>query len=303
MFNWNDLLYFLEVARQGKIAPAARRLHVDQSTVGRRIAELENALNVKLFDRTQSGFALTEGGHRLLVYAESMEVSALAVAEHAGQPAAFAGTVRLATMEGIASYFLAPRLIGLQALHPDIVVELVTSTQLLNLTKREADVSLSFVRPTGSRVIVRKIGQFDLKLYASPSYLQTRGTPSSIGDLAEHVFVDYVDDLVQIPAVRWLQDAIRNPNTVFRSTSMMAQQNAAAVGVGMAVLPSFTAARDLRLEPVLSDQISIKRDLWLSVHEDLRYLARVRAVMSFICQLVDSEKDFLDGRTSPGLSQ
>lgn len=294
MFDWNDLTYFIELARQGRLGPAAKRLHVDHTTVGRRINELEKALNIKLFDRTPNGFVLTEAGHRLLANAEAIENNALAIAENAGQPAALAGTVRLATMEGIGSFYLTPHLIEFHGRHPDIMVELVTSTQLLNLTKREADVSLSFVCPSGSRLIVRKIGRFDLKLYAAPSYLQKYGTPKSIADLDNHVFVDYIDDLVQIPAVHWLHDTIRNPQVVFRSSSMMAQQNAAAAGVGLVVLPSFTGARDTRLKPLLVDQISIKRELWLSVHEDLRHIARVKALTTFLTKLIERDQDFLD---------
>jgi DNA-binding transcriptional LysR family regulator len=296
MFDWNDLTYFLEVARQGRLGSAAKRLHVDHTTVGRRIAELEKMLNVKLFDRTPNGFVLTEAGHRLLTHAESIENTALTIADNAGQPAALAGTVRLATMEGIASFYLAPRLIDFHARHPDIMVELVTATQLLNLTKREADISLSFVRPSGSRVIVRKIGRFDLRLYGAPSYLRQHGTPKSVAELENHIFVDYIDDLVQIPAVRWLRDAIQHPHVVFRSTSMISQQNAAAAGVGLVVLPSFLGARDACLQPLLVDQLSIKRDLWLSVHEDLRNMARVKALTNFITELVKRDQDFLDGR-------
>ena len=296
MFDWNDLTYFLELARQGRLGSAAKRLHVDHSTVGRRVTELEKALDVKLFDRTQDGFALTESGHRLLVHAESMENGALAIAENAGQSAALAGSVRLATMEGIGSFYLVPRLHEFHRRHLAITVELVTSAQLLNLTKREADVSLSFVCPSGSRLIARKIGRFDLKLYGAPSYLQKHGTPQSVADLDDHVFVEYVEDLVQIPAVLWLRDAIRHPQVVFRSTSMMAQHNAAVAGLGLVVLPSFTAARDTRLKPLLVDQLSIKRDLWLSVHEDLRYMARVKALTNFITDLIERDQDFLDGR-------
>jgi DNA-binding transcriptional LysR family regulator len=150
MFDWNDLRYFLELARQGRLAPAAKRLHVDHSTVGRRIAELEKALDAKLFDRAPNGFVLTEAGHRLLAYAESIEVNTIAIAETSGQAAALSGSVRLATMEGLASFYLASRLVEFYDTHPGITVELITSTQLLSLTKREADVSLSCGRSAGS---------------------------------------------------------------------------------------------------------------------------------------------------------
>ena len=295
MFDWNNLPFFLELARQGRLAPAAKRLHVDHSTVGRRVAELEKSLNVKLFDRSANGFLLTEDGHRMLAYAESMENLALSIADHARQRAEPAGTVRLATMEGIGSFYIAPRLEEFKRQLPAITVELVTSAQLLNLTKREADVSLSFVCPGGSRLIVKKIGRFDLMLYGAPSYLERYGTPRTAKELEDHLFVDYIDDLVQIPAVRWLHDLIKSPHVVFRSTSMMAQQSAAAAGMGLAVLPLFTAAKDSRLQAVPVEKVSIKRDLWLSVHEDLRQMARVKALTNFLIEQVRRDREFLEG--------
>jgi DNA-binding transcriptional LysR family regulator len=298
MFDWNDLRYFLELARQGRLAPAARRLQVDQSTVGRRIAELEKSLNTQLFHRAPSGYVLTEAGHRLLGYAESIEVNTIAIAENAGHSAAPTGTVRLATMEGLASFYVAPRLVEFHKSHPGILVELIISTQLLNLTKREADVSLSFVRPTGPRLIVRRIGQVDLRLYGAPAYLEQHGTPRSLEDLRTHRFVAYIDDLVQIREVLWLYDAIEEPNVVFRSTSMISQHNAAAAGLGLVMSPSFIAAGDSRLRPLRIEGLSVKRELWLSTHEDFRYMARVKAVMEFLRERVERDQALLDG-TAP----
>jgi DNA-binding transcriptional LysR family regulator len=295
MFDWNDLRYFLELARQGRLAPAAKRLHVDHSTVGRRIAELEKALDAKLFDRAPNGFVLTEAGHRLLAYAESIEVNTIAIAETSGQAAALSGSVRLATMEGLASFYLASRLVEFYDTHPGITVELITSTQLLSLTKREADVSLSFVRPTGPRLIVRQIGRVDLRLYAAPSYLDKHGTPRSLEDLRNHRFVAYIDDLVQIAEVLWLYDAIQDPHVVFRSNSMIAQHNAAAAGMGLVMSPSFIASGDARLRPLRIEGLAVKRDLWLSTHEDFRYMARVKGLMDFIKDRVERDQAFLDG--------
>jgi DNA-binding transcriptional LysR family regulator len=294
MFDWNDLRYFLELARQGRLAPAAKRLEVDHSTVGRRIAELEKALDAKLFDRTPTGFALTEAGQRLLARAEAMEAAASAIAENVGQAAAPGGSVRLATMEGLASFYLAPRLAEFHASHPGITVELIISTQLLSLTKREADVSLSFIRPTGSRLIVRQIGRVGLHLYGAPAYLERHGTPRSREDLKQHRFVAYLDELVQIPEVLWLYDAIGEPNVVFRSTSMIAQHNAAASGMGLVMSPSFIAAHDARLRRLPIEGLDVKRELWLSTHEDFRDVARVKALMDFVRQAVERDQHYLE---------
>lgn len=291
MFDWDDLRFFLELARQGRLAPTARRLRVDHTTVSRRVAELERALDRKLFDRGEDGFQLTEAGRRLLPQAEAMAQSAETIASL--RDAGVAGRVRLATMEGIASQYLARRLPALAAAHPALLVELVTSPALINLTKREADVSLSFVPARGPKLQLRQIGAFSLFLYASPAYLAARGVPQDRDALATHDFVDYVEDLVAIPEVHWLLDVIAEPRVVFRSSSMHAQQTAAANGAGLVLLPSFAGEADARLVPVLRPVVRTERPIWLGVHEELAWLPRVRTLTRFLEETIAADRRFL----------
>ena len=294
--NWDDLRYFLELARRGRLAGVARHFCVEHTTVSRRIAELEAVLGGKLFNRSERGHTLTPMGEKLLNYAEQMEIGAHGVADAAGLSHAHSETVRLVTMEGIGSFYIAPRLAKLKAQQPNLLVELVTSPQLGNLAKREADVMLSFTRPENPSVVVRKIGWFSLGLYASEQYLRSYGAPVDTADLKQHVFVDYIDELVFIPAVRWLRDAVSAPNIVFRSTSMSAHQSAAAGGLGIALLPTFTAARDPRLLPVLRGQVEVKRDLWLATHDHSRKRPKILALMDFIRREIEADSAFLQGK-------
>lgn len=290
-FDWDHLRFFLELARQGRLAPAARRLRVDSATVSRRVAELERQFESKLFDRTDGGFTLTEAGRRLLPRAEGMQLLAEAAADL--RPERLAGRVRVASMEGIASQYLARLLPALRQQHPELLVELVTSPALINLTKREADISLSFVPPRGPRLSIRRIGAFALFLYAAPCYLAARGTPANVAELEGHDFVDYVEDLMEIPEVHWLLDVVPAPRVVFRSSSMFAQQTAAASGAGLVLLPSFAGERDARLVPVLPEHAHTERPIWLSVHEDLAAQPRVRVVTRHIEEMVRADADFL----------
>ena len=295
-FDWSDLIFFLELARQGRLSPAAKRLRADHTTVSRRISELERALHCKLFDRSSTGFMLTDAGQKLFAYAESMENSALAIAENVGGIATEpGGKVRIATMEGIGSFYIAPRMTKLQASFPAIRVELVTERHLINLTKREADISLSFAQMVGPKLVSEKIGTFQLKLYASPSYIERHGLPSSVAELDRHDFVDYIDDYVAIPEVRWLHDVLIPSRVVFESSSMVAQQNAAAAGLGIVLLPSFTAAFDTRLTPILVDEVSVMRTIWMTTHEDHQYLSRMKTVKRFIKTMVAEDQPFLNG--------
>jgi DNA-binding transcriptional LysR family regulator len=294
MFNWNDLVFFLELSRQGRLMPTARRLKVDHTTVSRRISELEKDLAVKLFERKPDGFVLTEDGHRLLSIAEKMETLGLSVVETIGaKPSELSGRVRIATMEGIAAYYLTEKLGEFNAIHPEILIELVTERHLINLSKREADISISFVPPIGPRLDVRKAGTFRLGLFASADYLGQRGRPADVAALASHDFIDYVVDLVAIAKVHWLLDVIEPEHVVFRSSSMAAQQNAIIAGRGIGLLPFFSSKTDARLIRVLP-KVSVERDLFISVHEDIQFMGRVRAVTRFLFSLFERDRLYLN---------
>ncbi|GLK75360.1 transcriptional regulator [Methylopila jiangsuensis] len=300
MFNWNDLVYFLELARRGRLMPAARRLKVDHTTVSRRIFELEKSLSVKLFDRKPDGFLLTEKGHQLLAIAERIEQDTLAIQESvSAAPSAPTGRVRVATMEGIGAFYLAGRFAQLAVDEPGLMVELVTERHLINLTKREADVSVSFVPLAGQRLSVRKIGAFRLALYAAQSYLDRHGTPGGRAELADHAFVDYVEDLVFISPVHWLNDVLEPTNVVFRSTSLHGQQCAVAAGAGIALLPLFSAKTRSDLIPLLHDDVIVMRDIYLSTHEDLEYTGRVRAVTRKITNMFRDDHRYLTEFDAP----
>jgi DNA-binding transcriptional LysR family regulator len=295
LFDWNDFVFFLELARQGRLAPVARRLKVDHTTVSRRIAELEKDLSVKLFDRNRDGFVLTEKGHRLFDIAERVEQEAASVEPAMGADnAAAAGRVRVVAMEGIGAFFLAQRFAELSARHPGITIELVTERHIISLTKREADIFISFVHPTGPKLAVKKLGSFRLTLYASREYLDRRGIPKDRAELAAHTFVDYVEDLIAIQPVHWLLDVLDPTNVAFRSSSMHAQQQAVASGAGIGLLPLFSAKGDRRLIPVLPDQVKVYRDVFHSVHEDLQFMARVRTVSRHLVHVFERDDAFLN---------
>lgn len=294
MFDWNDLKFFLELARQGRLMPAARRLKVDHTTVSRRISELERDLGIKIFDRKPNGFVLTEDGHKLYQAAERIEGSALVISEDfRSVPTEPTGRVRLATMEGIAAFYLAEKLIDFNAKHPGVVVELVTERHLINLTKREADICISFVPLTGPKLSVKKAGEFKLGLFASSKYIVQRGAPTTMEELKCHDFIDYVDDLVAIQPVQWLHDVLLPDSVVFRSTSMAAQQNAVAGGRGIGLLPFFSAKKDQRLVRLMQDVV-VTRSLFISVHEDIEYMGRVRSLLRFLNELFRSDKSYLN---------
>lgn len=291
--DWDDLRVFLEAAKSRSVTRAARQLGIDHSTVSRRLSRLEYAVGAGLFERNRDGLALTASGALVLRRAEELAAGIGNLRADMTGAGEVGGTVRLATMEGIASLYLAPRLAALQAAHPGLHVELATSPQTVRVTRREADLFLSFFRPPGRGMASDRIGGFRTGLYAAPSYLARHGIPDSPADLAAHAFVGYIEELVQVDAVRWLEELVPAPRLVFTSNSMIAQMSAAAGGSGMVVLPGFAVNGASGLVPVLPG-LQGRRELWLSGHPDMRGVPRVRAVVAFLRGLIERDAGLFD---------
>ncbi len=296
MYDWNDLRYFLELSRQGKLIRAAARLHVDHTTVSRRITALEKQLDVRLFDKSPNGYQLTDAGLRLLPLAEEIETASNRLYQDiAGKDARLGGTARVATPEALGSQVIARHVTQFRREHPDIEIELVAETRRMSLSKREADIAISFSRPESGRLIAWKLCDYRLRLYAARSYLARHAPIAGVEGLAGHDFVSYIDDLIEMPELRFFDNTIKNANVVFRSTNVSAQFNAILDGIGLGLVHCFMAQREPRLAVVLPDKISVERTYWLLVHEDLRQVARVDAVCRFLTEVLGRDPELMMG--------
>jgi DNA-binding transcriptional LysR family regulator len=296
MYDWNDLKYFLELSRQGKLVRAAARLQVDHTTVSRRIVALEKQLDVRLFDKSPSGYQLTDAGLRLLPLAEQIETrSNQLYQEIAGKDARLGGTVRVAAPEALGSQVIARHVTEFARQHPDIEIELVAETRRMSLSKREADIAISFSRPESGRLIAWKLCDYRLQLFASRDYLARHAPIESVDDLTRHDFVSYIEDRIEMPELRFFDNTVKHAHVVFRSTSVSAQFNAILEGIGLGLVHCFMARREPRLQLVLPTQISVQRTYWLVVHEDLRHVARVDAVCQFLTRILGQDPALMMG--------
>ena len=178
MIDWNDLRYFLAIARGGTLSRASRLLGINATTVGRRLAALEEQVQARLFDRTPDGYVLTPSGRDLLPRAERMESEAIALDRDViGADQRASGSVRLTATEMLATRFIMPHLPRFHALHPEITLELECTTRFVSLARREADIALRLSRPREDNVVGRRLASVPLSLYAAPRYLDERGTP------------------------------------------------------------------------------------------------------------------------------
>lgn len=295
-FDWDDLRFFLAVARSGRLTAAARRLGADHATVSRRITSLEESLKAKLFERRPQGYALTGHGEQLLAKAESMETEALAIqSEIGGADMALSGTVRIGAPDGFGSSFLAPRFAGFAKAYPGLELQLIAMPRLLSLSKREADVAITLAPPKEGKVVARKLCDYRLGLYASQDYLDAMPKITAAEDLFAHRIVGYIDDLIFTPELDYLDEVAKGLRAQIQSSSVLAQMNAVAAGAGIGVIHHFMAVDEPRLVPVLPESVSITRSFWLLVHADLKDVARVRAVVDFVVRESKANRALLMG--------
>ncbi|SFP78398.1 transcriptional regulator, LysR family [Ralstonia sp. NFACC01] len=288
--NWDNGRFFLAVARTCTLRGAAQRLGVDQATVGRRIAALEDELSAKLFLRTSTALVLTPAGEALIGPAEAMEQAAHTIERRvAGIDEQLAGTIRLATTDTMAATFVLPAIATLRHRHPGIDVVCIASKSIANLTKREADVAVRTLRPDSPDLIARRIGQMETGIYASRSYVAARGEPEEGTAFAGH-------DLVLYPRneVPWMwEDLCGEPITrgrvVLQSNSALALFEAVAAGIGITELVCRRAQAYPQLVRVLPNRRSMQ-DVWLVTHADLHKTARVRALLDCIVEAFDAHK-------------
>lgn len=281
--SWDDLRFVLAVSRRGSHKGAGRMLGVAPTTVGRRIAALEQALQTRVFDRTPSGIEPTQEGRALLARAERVEQEILAVErELGGADARLSGTVRITAGDGVVHYVLIPALGDLRRVQPGISVELRADARALDLSRREADVAIRLVRPTEPALVASRLGATRFGLYASRGYLDRRGAPRAAADLVEHDFIGFDPSLDDLAQVRWLRRMVPAPRWSVRATTTTAQVLACAEGAGLALLPTFVGPRESRLVPVLPSLRPPARVAWLVVHQDMRKRARVEAVLEWL---------------------
>jgi len=275
--DWDLLRVFLAVAREGQMLAAARRLGLNHATVARRLDALEAALGTPLFDRRPAGSLLTQAGERLLPSAERIETELLGIAEATKMAgASVSGRVRIGAPDGLGTFFLAAELGKLTRIHPDLELELVPLPRTFSLTRREADLAIVLDPPAEGRLIVSRLSDYSLSVYASRTWVAENGVPIALEDLAPHVVVSGVEDYAYAASLDYGRVLERRARRVFRCAGVVGQMEAVRAGIGVGVLHDFAAhaVPDLvRLFP----KVSFRRAYFLLSHPDTRHLTRIEA--------------------------
>jgi DNA-binding transcriptional LysR family regulator len=292
-FNWNDLRFFLAVARSRTISLAGRRTGADHATVSRRISALEAALGRQLFERNPRGYNLTQQGEALLKMAAAIEVEAARIEEAAtGQQQGLTGAVRISTPEGFGNFFLASRIGALANANPRLAVEMITIQQIVALSRRQADVAVTMALPPNGNFVHEHLTDYRLFVYGSRDYLASAATIRSREDLGDHPFIGYVDDLIFTRALNYLSEIRPHLRARLQNSSLQAQLSATEAGYGLCVLPAYVAGTAENLVAVLPQDIHLTRSYWMVVDAEMAQTAEVRLTQRFLRDLLVDAGDF-----------
>jgi len=287
--DWDKLRIFHAVADAGSFTHAGETLHLSQSAVSRQISSLEDSLNAKLFHRHARGLILTEQGELLYrtvhdVFAKLTMVEARLSDSHE-QPQ---GPLKIATTVGLGSLWLTPRISEFIDLYPDIEVTLITTDEELDVSMREADCAIRLTPPTQADLIQRRLTRVHTHVFASPEYLQARGMPEKVRDLAHHKIITYDEErTMAAPNLNWLLNAVRDatneePHKVLTLNNLYGVLRAVEAGVGMAGLPDFLAREAKNLVRVLPELEGPGNDAYFVYPEELRNSQRIGVFRDFL---------------------
>ena len=283
--DWNLIRSFVAVGETGSLSAAARRLRSSQPTVGRHIETLEEALGVKLFLRGKRGYELTETGADLM---ERGKAAANAMAgfslRAAGTEERMAGTVRIAASELIATYVLPTIVARLLAEEPALELEIVASDRVENLLRRDADIAVRMMRPTQLDIVARKIADIPLRMCAARSYLDRRGRPTSLADLADHELAGFDRSDLIIVGMAELGLKVRRSRFRLRTDSQPVFWEAMRAGNGIGFAQAPMIERDAQVEALMPDLAPASLPMWLAMHRDVQSSRRIRRVADALGQ-------------------
>ncbi|WP_454727027.1 MULTISPECIES: LysR family transcriptional regulator [Cupriavidus] len=289
--NWDDTRIFLAVQREHTLRRAARALALDQATVGRRLGALERSLGATLFLRTSAGYALTPAGEAVLRSALKMEQSAHELLRQAqGADTRLEGEVRVTTTDSLALEFLIPAIGRLHAAHPDVKILLDTSTTVLNLARREADIAVRTMKPENPDLVARRLARWPVGLYAAPAYLARHGEPVPGTAFAGHDLVVYQPLMAGDRAPTLAGEPIHAGRIVAGMYSSLMLRHAIKAGIAIGEVPVHLGEREGLVRVWPGRARAMHYEVWLVTHQDLRHTARVRAMIDEIVQAFESRE-------------
>lgn len=284
--DWEDIRVFIALARYGSLSATARALGLTHATVSRRVRTLEETLGERLVERRPDGYRLTPAGQRVMAPAIEMEAASGRVGRGEGGPLeqGLRGVVRVNAPPSLAQRFVVPALARFAARHPGLDLDVVGDLRTVSLERRETDIAIRYERPRDGDVIAKPLAEMGFGFYA------TKAWQRRLADGAAPVFTGFDEANAHLPEALWLARSFPRARCVLRTSSQLAQAEAAATGLAIALLPHFAARGHGRLAPCALDPAPPTRVLWLVRRRLDRENAVVQAVWDFLLQVFEEEK-------------
>ena len=296
-FDWDDLKHLLAVARHGSTLAAGRALGVDQSTVQRRLVELERRIGQSLVQRQPNGYRLTGFGQDMLPFAEAIERAVQAFERQLHRlGTATAGVIRMTCPEPIVNRIVQTGLLDrFHARHPALNVQFVMSDKYVDLLQGEADVALRSGDTDDDELVGRKIADSIWAVYASQTYIDRNGRPATIDELARHALVGFDDTMARHRIALWLRQVAPQAPMAARSSSVLGLIYSVKAGIGIGPLPLPLGDAEPDLVRVLGPVPELSRIWRLLTTRELRRTPRVSALFDFIVEEIDTLRPILTG--------
>ncbi len=291
--DWDKLRIFHAVADAGSLTHAGETLHLSQSAVSRQIRALEESLNAILFHRHARGLILTEQGELLFDATSAMlkRLDAASARIRDSEEEVF-GELRVTTTTGFGTLWLAPRLAKLYAQYPDLNIDLMLEERVLDLPMREADVAIRMKEPSQADLIRKRLMSVRMRLYASPKYLQQRGTPQSLSDLSAHRLICQNTDSAQVNAGSTLVQELMTHD--ISSTLYVNNYFGVLQGVlnnlGIGVLPDYVTESFPEIVRIFPELESNEVPVFLAYPEELRQSKRISAFRDFVVSEIQEHR-------------
>jgi DNA-binding transcriptional LysR family regulator len=297
MLSWDDFRIVRAIAERRSLTGAAEALTVNHSTVFRRLGQIEERLGTALFVRGRAGYDPTPCGEEMVRLAERMAEDIVSFERTVtGRDLRPSGELRVTTNDTMVGYLLSDVFAAFRRAYPDIVLDVIVSNQSLNLSKRDADIAIRATAEPPETLIGRRIATIGWGIYGP---VELAGRPfDPLIDGRRFTWVGFGDNLAHIRAARWLAETVGEERIVYRINTVLGLGEAAAAGIGLALMPCFIGATLpglVRLDAAMPD---FGAALWLLTHPDLRQTARVRAFMDFAAAELGRRKGVLEG-TAP----
>ena len=293
--DWDDLRIFLAVARSESLSGAGRRLGLDASTVGRRVARLEADIGAGLFVKTPQGYGLTEAGGRLLAPAEAAEQAAQAASEAVRHEAGISGQLRIGAPDGCANYLLPQVAAAMCDAHRGLEIQIVAQPRVVNLSRREADMAITVSPPDTGRLVVQRLTKYHLHLAGHRDYLAGHPPIDGLAELRRHRMIGYIPDMIFDRELDYLS-ATGVDSAAISSNSVSVQLQAIRAGAGLGIVHDFAMAAIPDLQLVLPDQIALSRNFWLLRHADDRMSRRLTLLAEELAQRFRHEVQRLEAQ-------